>query len=169
MQDRRSRFREFEIQGSPNSVLLVASFEVSLAARNALEHTFTQVPHEIPVEELPVEPRPAIKSEVLSIRQTFTVGGRGTDLSADRIGAFAGPHPLLDTKTAANVNGVALVQIRTDFVDLTEIWSNFAGNIGKYKAEHSPGTTLVVLGKTTGGTRLGSPPLIWFASIPDAC
>ena len=56
---------------------------------------------------------------------------------------------MLDTKMMANsVNGAVLVQIHTDWVDITTFWNAYAKDDGgaDYTADHQPGTELVVLG-----------------------
>lgn len=159
-----SGFEEFVIPDQASGVLIHARFLVSLPAMVARERTFSPAsPNTAPVEEFFDDPRPAmVDQEVLSIIQAFTVLPGGTALRPNSITAYAGAHPLLDVKSGASVNGASLVQLRTDFVDITALWMNYAANKDDY-LDHKPGTRLVVLGHT------GGHPLIWFASVPSAC
>lgn len=101
--------------------------------------------------------------EVLNAHQPFDVVDGGTRLSPMSQPEYAGPHPLVDMRGAANVHGAAAIKIRTDFVDITEFWKAYAGGWSYYEAERKPGAQLVVLGSTSAS------PLIWFASFPDIC
>lgn len=131
--------REFVIPAGASRVALSARFS---AAFDAFEDV------------------PAREEEVLSVDQAFDVTGGGTALSPAPDPAFGQAHPLVDAQSAP---GLALAQIRTDFVDITPFWMAYAGYADEYRREHRPGTELVALGATAGD------PKIWFASIPEAC
>ncbi|WP_437971219.1 hypothetical protein WMF04_18825 [Sorangium sp. So ce260] len=101
---------------------------------------------------------------MLQVEQPYDVVAGGTMLEAANIPAYVKGHPLVDTKVMANVNGAALAQIRTEFVNITPFWMAYAAFASEYVAEHQPGDPeLVALGYT------GGKPLIWFATVPAAC
>ncbi|XXT19116.1 hypothetical protein WME94_53710 [Sorangium sp. So ce429] len=131
--------REFEIPAGAARVALRARFS---AAFNAFEDV------------------PALQEEVLSVEQAFDVEGGGTALRPADDAAYGQAHPLVDAKASP---GLALAQIRTDFVDITPLWMACAKYTDEYQREHRPGTELVALGATAG------EPKIWFASVPEAC
>ena len=103
---------------------------------------------------------PAMGREVLRAEQTYTVSGNA--LTAVSIPAFAGPHPLVVTKGAANAHGVAAITLRTLFVDISGFWEQYCENWPYYLAQHTPGMTTHVLGFT------GGMPVVWHANVPDA-
>ncbi|WP_437576895.1 hypothetical protein [Sorangium sp. So ce887] len=131
--------REFAIPAGAERVALKARFS---AAFNAFEDV------------------PALQEEVLSVEQSFDVAGGGTSLGPAPDPTLGQAHPLVDVKSTP---GLALAQIRTDFVDITPFWMAYARYTDEYQREHQPGTELVALGATAG------EPKIWFASIPEAC
>ncbi|WP_129347706.1 hypothetical protein [Sorangium cellulosum] len=105
-----------------------------------------------------------MRHPVLQVEQPYDVVAGGTMLQAANIPAYVKSRPLVDTKVMANVNGAALVQIRTEFVHITPFWMAYAAYASEYVADHRPGDPeLVALGYT------GGRPLIWFATVPAAC
>ncbi|WP_437908215.1 hypothetical protein WME95_10230 [Sorangium sp. So ce327] len=105
----------------------------------------------------------AMTHVVLRAEQEFDVVDGGTRLRPVDQPAYAGPHPLVHMVGAANLHAAVSIKLRTEFVDITPFWKVYAAVWSYYEAEHKPGTTLLVLGAT------GATPIIWFASIPDAC
>jgi hypothetical protein len=69
-------------------------------------------------------------------------------------------HPLVETTSAASVNGAAQILLRTEFVGIGAFWKQYASGAGDYLAGHDPAASLAVLGYT------GGAPLIWFANVP---
>ncbi len=102
----------------------------------------------------------AMDREVLRAEQSYTVSGNA--LTAVSIPEFAGPHPLVVTKGAANAHGVAAITLRTLFVDVGAFWEQYCQNWPYYLQEHTAGMTTHVLGFT------GGMPVVWLASVPDA-
>lgn len=101
----------------------------------------------------------AMGAEVLRAEQKYSVAG--AQLTAQTIGDFGGPHPLVVTKGAANKNGVVSITLRTEFVDIGPFWEKYAFAWSYYLSEHGGNTTTHVLG-FTGGT-----PLVWICSVPN--
>ncbi|KYF91450.1 hypothetical protein BE20_14640 [Sorangium cellulosum] len=131
--------REFDVPAGAARVALTARFSAAFGA---------------------FEDVPALQEEVLSVEQAFDVAGGGTALGPAPDPALGQAHPLVDVTSTP---GLALAQIRTDFVDITPFWMAYARYSDEYQREHRPGTELVALGATAG------EPKIWFASIPEAC
>lgn len=136
--------REFEIPPGTGAVHLTVSFTASFG---------------------PVGSVSPMSAEVLRAEQPFTVVDGGTRLEAEFLPEFLQHHPLIDTKSIANVNGAVLAQVYTDFVNIGPFWKAYADDphLAVYNQEHHPQTELVALGYT------GGDPKIWFASIPDTC
>ncbi|WP_437276071.1 hypothetical protein WME90_33155 [Sorangium sp. So ce375] len=135
--------REFDIPDGTARVVLKATFTASFGAVGRVG---------------------PMSHPVLQVEQPYDVVAGGTMLEAANIPAYVKSHPLVDTKVMANVNGAALAQIRTEFVNITPFWMAYAAFASEYIAEHQPGDPeLVALGYT------GGKPLIWFASVPAAC
>lgn len=101
----------------------------------------------------------AMSAEVLRAEQKYAVAG--VQLTAQTIGDFGGPHPLVVTKGAANKNGVVSITLRTEFVDIGAFWEKYAFAWPYFVAEHKGNTTTHVLGCT------GGSPLIWICSVPS--
>lgn len=135
--------REFDIPDGTTRVVLKATFTASFGA----------VGHVGPMSH-----------PVLQVEQPYDVVEGGTMLQPVNIAAYVKSHPLVDTKVMANVNGAALVQIRTEFVNITPFWMAYAASASEYAADHRPGDPELVALGFTGGT-----PLIWFATVPAAC
>jgi len=143
--------RQFEIPDGTPRVVLTASFSASFG-------TVVRQP------DLP--DAPPMSAEVLRIEQPFDVVDGGTALRAADMPEYVKGHPLVDTKVLSNVHGAALLQLRTEFVDITPFWNAYYSFASQYAADHaveSTGTELVALGYT------GGDPKIWFASVPAAC
>lgn len=102
----------------------------------------------------------AMDREVLHVEQSYTVAGEA--LTAVSLPEYAGPHPLVVTKGAANVHGVAVITLRTLFVDVSPFWEQYCQNWDYYLRERTKGMTTHVLGFT------GGAPLVWLANVPDA-
>ncbi|WP_437675074.1 hypothetical protein [Sorangium sp. So ce131] len=149
--------REYTIADGVARVALKASFSASFGPVQGF------APERKGVSSTVAVSAGALALEVLRAQQEFDVVDGGTRLSPVSQPSYAGPHPLVDLRGAANVHGSAAIKIRTDFVDITGFWRAYAGGWGYYEAERKPGTQLVVLGSTSAS------PLIWFASIPDVC
>jgi hypothetical protein len=140
--------REFEIPDGAGKARLEVSFTASFGSVK-LTKKLT---------------RPPQSAEVFSALQDFTVVDGGTRLEADMMPGYLQHNPLIDTKSIANINGAMLAQVHTEFVDITPFWEAYWGDyVQTYKDDHKPGTKLFPLGYT------GGKPLIWFASVPDAC
>ncbi|WP_437682187.1 hypothetical protein [Sorangium sp. So ce131] len=135
--------REFDIPDGTGRLVLKATFTASFGAVGSVG---------------------PMSHPVLQVEQPYDVVAGGTMLEAANIPAYVKSHPLVDTKVMANVNGAALAQIRTEFVNITPFWMAYAAEAPEYAADHKPGETeLVALGHT------GGKPLIWFATVPAAC
>ncbi|WP_437580746.1 hypothetical protein [Sorangium sp. So ce887] len=135
--------REFDIPDGTARVVLKATFTASFGAVGRVG---------------------AMSHPVLQVEQPYDVAAGGTMLEAASLPAYVKSHPLVDTKVMANVNGAALTQIRTEFVNITPFWMAYAASASEYVAEHQPGDPeLIALGYT------GGKPLIWFATVPAAC
>jgi len=85
----------------------------------------------------------------------------GTELKPKLDFNSASGHPLVETTSAASVNGAAQIVLHTEFVTITYFWKSYAADLGTYLAEHERSARMAVLGYTGGGG-----PLIWFASFP---
>jgi hypothetical protein len=142
--------REFELPDGVRRFVLRARFSASFGR-------VVGTPPQQPQMDVPPQ-----QHEVLRIDQPFRVED-GTKVVPESIAAYKGAHPLVNVAAAANKNGVAVISLRTTFVNITPFWAAYAQHWSYYQKEHEPGTSLCVLGYTQG------TPLIWFASIPDIC
>jgi hypothetical protein len=74
-------------------------------------------------------------------------------------------HPLIDLISTGNaVSGVAIAEVRTEFVDVTFLWRIVADPdaLAEFDADTEREISLVAVGAT------GSTPPVWFASFPIA-
>jgi hypothetical protein len=95
---------------------------------------------------------------VLVANQKFTVAG--AQLTAQTIPDYAGTHPLVVTRGAANKNGVVDITLRTEFVDIDQFWDHYAAGATGVRQASTSRIVTKVLGNTGGG------PLIWLAMVP---
>jgi hypothetical protein len=126
----------------------------------------------------------AFRGPTLKIDQTFTVAPAGIAPKSATLpqGGSVTTHPLLQVSAGsalANGTQVAVVNIDTTFVDVTDHWAAWMTMSGCkewtiYNQLHASGTKLAVLAYTTpcdpnpfsSDTR---GPTFWFVSIPDSC
>ena len=136
--------REFDIPAGATRVVLKASFSVAFKAVGS-SGPMTRV--------------------VLKAEQPYDVVDGGTKLEPVNLPAYVKGHPLVETHVASGANGAALARLRTEFVNITPFWMEYAdsSSSAEYIVDHEPGTELVALGFT------GGDPKIWFASVPAAC
>ena len=72
-------------------------------------------------------------------------------------------HPLIDTISTGNaVAGLTIAEVRTEFVDMTDMWKLRADQdaFDIFEAESEPEIAFVAIGAT------GNTPPMWFASFP---
>ncbi|EYF00476.1 hypothetical protein [Chondromyces apiculatus] len=139
--------REFEVPEGTAKVTLKARFVAALGGVTLADGTAV----------------PPQKHEVLRVEQPYDVVEGETTLAPVNLPAYIKGHPLVDTSAVANVRGAVLLQLRTEFVDITPFWKAYALHHGEYARDRTDRVTLVVVGST------GASPLIWFACVPDAC
>ena len=150
------------VELSPTGVQLgVQDFEIpDGTATLDLAASFTAV--------LPVDgPKGSTRNFILfDARQSYSVDGDGltavqaTLVSGDRFDTTRTVHPLIQTVSAANAaSGAALVELRTEFLDLTRQWLfNASGFHAMTRLNDTePDNTFVALAAT------GSQPPLWFA------
>jgi hypothetical protein len=118
---------------------------------------------------LPVGQGRTSEEVVLSADQAYVV--LGTTLIADPLpfrmvnGQIIGQnvHPLIDTISTGNApSGLTIVEVRTEFVDVTAMWRVRANQdaLDVFDAETERDISLTAIGAT------GSTPTMWFASFP---
>ncbi len=131
-------------------------------------HRFSmpQPPQKLALDARFVPTLKGIPHMVLQANQSWSIFDGGFGVGVDIVPGFRGAHPLVDTKaTQMPPNLVITAQIRTDFVDVTNLWMDLADQswVQDYVDEHHPDVQLVVLGATR------STPPLWFALVPKQC
>jgi hypothetical protein len=109
----------------------------------------------------------AHQETVLDVAQSYDVVAGGTAVQPIDQASYLGPHPLVDTVQAANVHGAVHARLATTFVDITPFMPHYGEHWNYYETRRTNQTNVAL--RALGCTEGGQGPLIWFASIPEAC
>lgn len=138
--------RDFQIPDGAARVELQASFTASLPAVGAnLDFILWEATQSWTID-----------GDALVPEQAVLTDGQAVDVSR-------AVHPLVQTSSAANaLSGVAVVELRTEFVDITDHWFLNAPSVdsGLNAADQEDGSQFVALAAT------GAQPPLWFAHFP---
>jgi len=109
-----------------------------------------------------------VSSTVLQADQAYTMNGTVLQVDPTPFSLQNGQlvsqnvHPLIDSVSGGNAAfGITLAEVRTEFVDVTQIWRAVSqpSSVREFDAEHETLGTLVAIGAT------GASPPLWFVSF----